>query len=103
MNQTIADIFGGLLKLLHVIALVVIVAVFVTGAGGADSWLYAIAGSIIYVVVIGFITVVVAMHENICDIERTLAKQTELLRTMQAITVSETSQISAEKKVEPKL
>jgi low affinity Fe/Cu permease len=102
MNQTIADIFGSLLKLLHILAIIVLVAMFATGIGGANSWMYAIVGSVAYVVIVGFITVVVAIHENVDDMRSAIEKQNKLIMEMQSKASSDL-EAGEGKRIEPKM
>jgi hypothetical protein len=75
MHKFIADIFTSLLILLHVIIAIVIVLV-IAYKPGIPTIIVAIAAAILYVVIVGFISVVLSMHENLKSILNILEKNT---------------------------
>jgi hypothetical protein len=99
MNQFIANIFSTLLKLLHVIVAIAIVGLVVSGVGSGNSYIliYAVVASIVYVVVVGFLSVVLAMHENIASILKIVEKNEN-----QSIPVLE-NVLRSNSRVEPKI
>ncbi|AEG31229.1 hypothetical protein [Thiomicrospira cyclica] len=89
MNQVIAKLYGTLLKLLHIFVLVFIIGItffaydiFDTHFLGDYVWVYALISLVIYIVVIGFVTVVVAIHENLGEMKAAIVEQNRLLRDM---------------------
>jgi len=79
MNQFIANIFSTLLKVLHVIVATAIFALILPVASAVHSGnsyilIYAVVACIVYVVAVGFLSVVLAMHENIASILKIMEK-----------------------------
>jgi len=73
MNTFFADIFSTLLKLLHILVilgLVIFVGMSNSYSSGPLSLVYAIVLFIVYVVIVGFISVVLSMHENLAAIRK---------------------------------
>jgi hypothetical protein len=76
MNQFVANIFSTLLKLLHFIVAIAIILLVASGVNSGNSFIliYALIASIVYVVVIGFLSVVLSIHENIASILNIMQK-----------------------------
>lgn len=78
MNTFFADIFSSLLKVLHVL---VILGLLFFAFGGSSSrplgMFYSIVAFIVYVVIVGFISVVLAMYENLVAIRKLMEITTE--------------------------
>lgn len=79
MNKLIAEIFSTLLKVLHVLVVVslILVVAFSLIKGNIIAALYAVVSFIVYVVVFGFISVVLAMHENLAAMREILEKDSK--------------------------
>jgi hypothetical protein len=79
MNGFIARIFSGLLTVLHVIVVVGVILALIFGAQvpGTSSYSPSIGIIIfffIYVVIVGFLTVVVSINENLTEMKQILEK-----------------------------
>jgi hypothetical protein len=84
MNKLIADIFSGLVGFLHLIVIIIIALLFFFLFSETSSHLsldekfvmagYAIASLVAYIILMGLISVVLAIHENINAIRETLER-----------------------------
>lgn len=75
MNKFIADIFSLILTVLHVIVAIALIFVVTTSAS-TQVTVGAVIIFVLYVVIIGFISVVLTMNENIANILKILEKNT---------------------------
>jgi hypothetical protein len=103
MNKFIADIFSTLLKLLHVLVAIAIVFLVVSGVGSGNSLIliYAVVACVVYVVVVGFLSVVLSMHENIASILKILESNTNQSKPVDDSIVK--SVVSSNIRLEPKI
>lgn len=69
MNKWIADIFGNILNLVHVLTLIVLFLVFTEGTVGiTELFLF----FVVYVLVVGTVTVFISINEKLGDIKSLL-------------------------------
>lgn len=95
MNQFIANIFSTLLKLLHVIVAIAVGFLVVSGVTSGNSFIliYALVACIVYVVVVGFLSVVLSMHENLQKILELLQKNNTQSQPVASSTGSENTRL----------